>query len=94
MRDWEVGRNANNASVFFPARERAKVFGVVGDKYTFLLYRQLVDLRIGKAAVFEIGDNMFDIKLTIEEEKGCSRGHVFIEQQFMFIKPFRHEVWW
>jgi hypothetical protein len=44
-----------------------------------LVYCELIDIRVGKAAVFEIGRNVFDIKLTIEDEKGCPMGHVFIE---------------
>jgi len=64
------------------------MFGVVGDEYPILLYRQLIHLRIRKTAVFEVIDEVFDIKQTIEFEKGCPMGHVFIEEQFMFIKPF------
>jgi hypothetical protein len=75
----EVCRNANNASIFLTSRERAKVFCVVRYEYAFLVYRELVDIRVRKAAVLEVGCNVFDIKLTIEKEKDCPMGHVFIE---------------
>jgi hypothetical protein len=58
---------------------RSQVFCVVGDEYSILVYRELVDIRVGKAALFEVGGNVFDIKLTIEKEKGYPMGHVFIE---------------
>jgi hypothetical protein len=68
------------------------VFCIVGYEYSLLAYCELVHTRIIKATVFEIVCNVLDIKLTIEKEKGCPMGHVFIEEQFMFVKPFRHEV--
>jgi len=70
------------------------VLCIVSHQYTLLVYCELVHPRIIKATVFEIVCNVFDIKLTIENEKGCPMRHVFIEEQFMFIKPFRHEMWW
>ena len=49
------------------------MFGVVGDEYPILLYCELVDLRIGKAGVFEVIDEMFNIKQTINSKVAGAR---------------------
>src|SRR5215211_5173637 len=81
-----------NPGIVLRSRQRAKMSRIQGHKNALLRYRKLVDSRVGKAAVFEVIDHVFDIKLAVENWQVCAMGYIFVKHQLMFIKPFRHGV--
>ena len=56
----------------------------------FCLAAKVKDLRVCKATTIEIVADMFYVKVFVQAGKCLAFRHVFIKQQFMFMKPFRH----